>query len=313
MALFRTIVGLRNELVPNALAPEVVHVNHGIRGGSAERDANFVKDLAKSYDAKFHLKTVSWAADDALIDAAASASENVLRELRYNAVLEVAREVGARYVFTGHHQGDQVETILFRIFRGTGLAGLTGIPAIRVVDETVSLVRPLLEVNRATILAALDAWGQEFCHDQSNDSDDYSRNFLRNTLLPRARDYFGPHLDQSIFRLSQHAVDALEIESTAVEEFLQSINWDGNQSPVELPVDRLRELPPAIFRAVLLRVWKTNQWPLAGMTYGHWCEVSDLLTINNLNNLDGPLVKNLPGDIRLEVDRQSLRLLPPVA
>ena len=60
VALFRTINGLRKELAPSAIAPEVVHVNHGVRGGSAEEDADFVEDLAKTFDVRFHLKTVSW-------------------------------------------------------------------------------------------------------------------------------------------------------------------------------------------------------------------------------------------------------------
>jgi len=304
VALFRTINGLRNEMAPDAPTPEVVHVNHGIRGDHAERDANFVNDLATTFDANFHLKSI-------LLDANGAAdlkSENALRELRYDAILEVAREIGARYVFTGHHQGDQVETILFRIFRGTGLAGLTGIPAVRVVDETVSLVRPFLEVERETIIAALAEWKQDFCHDQSNDGDDYSRNFLRNALLPEARSYFGPHVDQSIVRLSHHALDALEIEAAAVEDFLQEVQWQEANGPVELPMERLQKLPPAIVRAVLIRLWKTNQWPLSGMTYGHWLQLSTLVSQNNIK---GTLVKNLPGNVRAEVDSQSVRLFPP--
>ena len=297
VALFRTINGLRSELAPNAIAPEVVHVNHGIRGGSAEEDAGFVKDLAKTFDAKFHLRKVSWDADG----ASELKSENVLRELRYDAILEVAREIGARYVFTGHHQGDQVETLLFRIFRGTGLAGLTGIPTVRVVDETVSLVRPFLEVKRETILAALAVWEQDFCHDQSNDSDDYSRNFLRNTLLPQARNYFGPHVDQSILRLAQHAGDSIELEQVCVQDFFDSHHVElslknGRRQTVFARKD-FSGVSPMLVRAILIAVWRKNGWPLGAMTSARWHELSSLILQKDLCR-----VLNLPSDLRMEVD-----------
>ena len=297
VALFRTINGLRSELAPNAIAPEVVHVNHGIRGGSAEEDAGFVKDLAKTFDAKFHLRKVSWDAGG----ASELKSENVLRELRYDAILEVAREIGARYVFTGHHQGDQVETLLFRIFRGTGLAGLTGIPAVRVFDETVSLVRPFLEVQRETILAALAAWEQDFCHDQSNDSDEYSRNFLRNTLLPQARSYFGPHVDQSILRLAGHASDSVELEQACVQDFFDSHHVEfsvesGGRQTVFARKD-FDSVSPMLVRAILIAVWRKNDWPLGAMTSARWHELSALILQKDLCR-----VLNLPSDLRMEVD-----------
>jgi tRNA(Ile)-lysidine synthase len=297
VALFRTISELRNELAPSAIAPEVVHVNHGIREGAADRDVDFVKNLAKTFDAKFHLKAISWVSGG----AAEPASENDLRELRYDAILEVAREIGARYVFTGHHQGDQVETILFRIFRGTGMAGLTGIPAVRVVDETVSLVRPLLEVQRETILAALAAWNQDYCHDESNDGDGYSRNFLRNTLLPQVRDYFGPHVDQSILRLAQHASDSLQLEQARVQDFFVRHHIDfyvenGKRTTVFARND-FRDIPPMLVRAILIEVWRKNGWPLGAMTSVRWHEISALILQD-----DRCRVLNLPSDLRFEVD-----------
>lgn len=297
VALFRTIKSLRDELAPSAIAPEVVHVNHGIRGGSAEEEAGFVKDLAETFDAKFHLKTIVWDAED----PAELKSENALRELRYDAILEVARDIGARYVFTGHHQGDQVETILFRIFRGTGLAGLTGIPAVRVVDETVSLVRPFLDVGRDMIMTALGAWEQNFCHDQSNDGDEYSRNFLRNIILPQARSYFGQHVDQSILRLAQHASDSIELEQTSVQDFFDSHRIDfsvenGRRQTVFARKDFIG-IPPMLVRAILIQVWRRNDWPLGAMTSARWHELSALILQNDLCR-----VLNLPSDLRLEVD-----------
>jgi len=295
VALFRMIAGLRNEMAPDALAPEVVHVNHGVRE-SAERDADFVRDLAKKFDANFHLRSIAWTADS----SDEKKSENTLRDLRYAAILQVAKEIGARYVFTGHHQGDQVETILFRIFRGTGLAGLTGIPAVRVVDETVSLVRPLLEVDRDTILAALAVWEQGFCHDESNEDDDYSRNFLRNKLLPQVRSYFGPHVDQSILRLAGHAADSMTLEKACVQDFFRNhrveFSVEHGRPQAVFYRDDFRGVPPMLVRAILIEVWRKNDWPLGAMTSERWRELSELILQDGMCQ-----VLNLPSDLRMEV------------
>ena len=297
VALFRTISQLRTDQASDSAPLEVVHVNHGIRAGSADADADFVSKLAKAFGAEFHLRTISWGADG----KAGAASENDLRDLRYDAILEVAREIGARYVFTGHHQGDQVETILFRILRGTGLAGLRGIPATRVVDETVSLVRPLLTVDRETILAALEAWGQDFRHDKSNDGDQYSRNFLRNTMLPQVREYFGPHVDQSILRLAGHAEDSIELEKSCVQDFFDSHRVENSLvkglRKTVFSRDVFTGVSATLVRAILIEVWRNNGWPVGAMTSAKWHELSELIL-----SKDQCRVVNLPSGLRMEVD-----------
>ncbi len=309
VALFRTMVRLKDDLdgagwaVEAGIRPEVVHINHAVRGSDADADADFVQALANEFAVGFHQRTLTWAENV----PGHGVSENELRNLRYDAILDVARTIGARYVFTGHHQDDQVETILFRIFRGTGLAGLAGIPAIRVVDESVSLVRPLLSVNRASIMEALGELQQGHRADASNDADHYSRNYLRNRLLPEVREYFGPHVDQAMLRLSQHAEDAMGAESAAVDKFLETIGWTADRRAIELPVARLKGLKASILRAVLLRLWKHNRWPVGDMTYEHWCLISALVQERTCDTVE---VRNLPGNVRLEIDANTLRLKP---
>src|SRR5439155_11377281 len=86
--------------------------------------------------------------------------ESVARRIRYDWLVHVARDVHAPFVATGHTADDQAETVLHRLLRGTGLKGLRGIAARRTLAPGIELIRPLLEVTRAEVLAYLEAEGQ---------------------------------------------------------------------------------------------------------------------------------------------------------
>ena len=120
-----------------------------------------------------------------------SRSEESLRNARYDRLVEMAGQHGCRYLVTGHHLDDQIETVLFRIFRGTGIAGLQGIPERRVVNEALTIVRPLLSVRSEELKVYLQSIGQDFCVDPTNAESTFTRNFLRNEILPSLEQRFG--------------------------------------------------------------------------------------------------------------------------
>ena len=292
VALLRTLDFLK-QTHPGGPTLAVVHVNHGLRGDESDKEAAFVSALSNTLQAEFFEESIECGAD---------VSENSLRELRYEAILKVASKIGARYVFTGHHQDDQIETILFRIFRGTGMTGLKGIPSIRVVDENITLVRPFLNVSRGAVELTLNCIGQSFCTDSSNLKQDYSRNFLRNSLLPEARSWFGMHIDASIIRLSEHAADAFELESMMVDQFFESSHFERAENCFTLKTNELLQQHPVVSRAVLIRAWTEMKWPVGDMTRQRWLEIDEVVRQSEVT----PVVLNLPGDVRLEVDRRNV-------
>ena len=172
----------------------VCHVDHSVRKTSAA-DAEFVARLAEQHSLKFVSEFL-----DPIHSDSKSTSEDAMRQARYEQFMKMADACGARYLATGHNQSDQVETALFRLFRGTGFHGLRGIPFLR-VQGAVTIVRPLLQVPRQMILAALEEIKQPFCTDPTNQTSNYTRNFLRNDVLPRLRERFfclgrfGPEVD----------------------------------------------------------------------------------------------------------------------
>ena len=154
----------------------VIHVHHGIRGAEADRDAAFVRELAGKKNLPFCLikKDVPAAAKEL-----GMTEEEAGRRLRYEAMEEYAKKVGADKIALAHHRDDQAETVLFHLFRGSGPRGLRGMPVKR-----GPFIRPLLFVSRQEIEAYLAEKQLSYCEDSTNSSLKYSRNILRRQILP---------------------------------------------------------------------------------------------------------------------------------
>ena len=149
----------------------VVHVNHGIRGGDALEDENFVKEFCEKENLSFfpyHINVPE------IVKKTGMSEEEAGRRERYRIFYELANELKADKIAVAHNLNDNSETILFNMFRGTGIKGMTGIPVQR--DK---IVRPLLCVTRAEIEAYLDSLNISYCMDITNKSTEYTRNKIR--------------------------------------------------------------------------------------------------------------------------------------
>lgn len=173
VCLFRVLVSLREEY---GLSLYAVHVNHGIRDGEATRDECFSKTLAKKYGVlcfvyryNVPLLASKWKITE----------EEAGRRVRYEAFEAERSKRGAGRIAVAHHKNDQAETILFRMCRGTGIKGMTGIPAKR-----DNIIRPLLCVGRHEIEMYLESLKQDYVTDSTNMIVQYDRNKLRNNIIP---------------------------------------------------------------------------------------------------------------------------------
>ena len=214
------------------------HYDHGLRPGSAD-DAAFVASLCREWGIELFTErgdAAAYAAGNAL------SIETAARELRYAFLRRAAREWGADLIATAHNKNDNAETVLFHMARGTGLRGLTGIP-----QRRDGLVRPLLHVSRAEILAYLSERGIPHVEDPTNALDDGARNYARHHVLP-AMEKLHPgaldNMDRMIATLSED------------EAYLRSLAeaWLAGQKNNELSAAGLAALPvPVAARA--LRLW----------------------------------------------------------
>lgn len=159
---------------------EVVHVEHGIRGAESIKDADFVVDLCEKRQIICHRVSADvpgYAKENGL------GTEEAARILRYEVFARLAKERGAK-VALAHHKEDNAETILFQMTRGSSLAGLCGMRPIRMDENGVEYIRPFLTLHRAEIEAFLETEGQAYCTDSTNAELDYSRNYVRQNVLP---------------------------------------------------------------------------------------------------------------------------------
>jgi len=196
VALLRLLLELRPEL---AIGLSVAHFNHRIRGEEADRDEQFVRELAGRFDLEFHCGSgdaIAFARDQKM------SLETAARELRHQWFAGLLRQYPGGKIATAHTQDDQAETVLMRVLRGSGPRGLAGISPLQ---KEKSLVRPMLCVTRAEVEAWLGTLGQAWREDASNRDLHHTRNRIRHELLPTLRRDYNPAVRQTLADLAEIA------------------------------------------------------------------------------------------------------------
>ncbi len=186
---------LLRELAPTwDLHLSVIHLDHGIRGLASQSDAEFVRALATQFGLPFHFRRV---------DAPASGGnlEQAARHLRQQFYGDLRGEGSVDRIATGHTRSDQAETVLYRILRGSGLAGLSGVRPV----TSDGIVRPLLDCSRLEIRAWLEERQIEWREDTTNLDLTYARNRIRHELLPQLRLEYNPNLDETLANMADLA------------------------------------------------------------------------------------------------------------
>jgi tRNA(Ile)-lysidine synthase len=196
----------------------VVHVHHGIRGTEADRDEEFVKELCYRLNIEYH----NFGYDVKNIAKEENLSEEEAgRKVRYQAFIETARSRKCNKVAVAHNRNDNAETVLFHLFRGTGIKGLTGIDPVRSIKAeplNITLIRPLLCLERQEIEKYLKEHSIPYQIDTTNLSDDYSRNKIRNQILTYAAREINHNAAKHI---TEAAVQLKEIEEYVNRSVLQ--------------------------------------------------------------------------------------------
>ncbi|MDG1163874.1 MAG: tRNA lysidine(34) synthetase TilS [Porticoccaceae bacterium] len=187
-----------------------VHINHGL-SKNADYWQSAVEGYCQSLGVRLHSETVEVVASGEGIEAAA-------RSARYSLFEELLQKDGL--LLLGHHADDQVETMLYRLLRGSGAKGLAGMPAQRALGQG-QLIRPLLAASRAELEAYAQAQDLVWVEDESNAEDKFDRNFLRNQVLPVMAQRW-PDYRQSLQLSSDQSKEADQLaESLAGEDMAQ--------------------------------------------------------------------------------------------
>ena len=281
------------ELAPRwDLHLSVIHIEHGIRGAASLADAEFVGRLACDLTLPFHLH-------DADVPALEGNLEQDARNVRQAFYGDLIASGRVNRVATGHTRTDQAETVLFRILRGSGLAGLVGI--LPVTHE--GLVRPLLEIDRNEIEAWLRERGIAWREDETNRDPAFARNRLRHEILPLLRAGFNPQLDQALANLAALARDEEAYWDTEIAHLIQPPAT--SHQPLILPLSLLTQAPPALARRLVRRAVEIIKGDLRGIDFRHIERVIEMA-----RSTDGSDRMQAPG---LDVCRSFdwLRFAPP--
>lgn len=234
----------------------VAHVNHLLRGAAAEADLQFVQAWTAQREIGFSSLCVDVAQ---LAQTHGRNWEAMARAVRYEFFEQVAKQQAAQFVCTAHTFDDQVETLLLRLLRGTAAAGLRGIHERIVWREGVQLLRPLLAVTRAEVLAHCAQYCIEFRTDETNALEAFSRNRVRHSLLPLLQS-FNPRFGEALVRTAV----ALSEDDDFLQQQALALLSQLSAGP-RLRHGSLRATHPALSKRVL-RAWLQRECGATGRT-----------------------------------------------
>ena len=222
----------------------LAHVNHGIRGEEALHDRTFCEKVAKERGLEIAFLDVDI---PALAKEKRKGLEETAREVRYAFFADLMRKRDIPLLLTAHHADDHLETVLFRIARGTGLSGLSGIAHIRPL-AVGHLVRPLLGFTKAEILEYCQKQGLDFVTDSTNTDTTYARNRIRADVIPVLESLYA---DVS-YRTVRMSTDLAEDDSLLCDIATDFVKQNSTANGMN--VKALREAHPAIRRRAL-QMW----------------------------------------------------------
>ncbi len=217
-----------------------INVEHGIRGEQSKKDTEFVKN----YCDNLGVELICYSVDCIAYSKKQKLSlEEGARKLRYDCFFNAITNGKCSKIATAHHLRDNVESILLNLFRGTGLKGLAGITS----DYDGKIIRPFINVTKEEIERYVLENSIPFVTDESNFSDEYSRNFIRLNVLPKICEIF-PDAEKSITRLSS----IVKLEDDFLDKLaIKSLTIKNNYAIIPIDLER------AIFnRAVILALKK---------------------------------------------------------
>lgn len=242
---------LRAAVVASSLPLRVValHVHHGLQAEADQWDV-FCATLCADWQLPFYSQRVS------VSQGQGEGLEAAARRARYAALEAMCDEAGAELLLFAHHLDDQVETVLLRLFRGAGLAGLGGMPRLRRLGarQQIVLLRPWLEVGRDDIDAYCAVNALPWIDDPSNDDSRFARNALRQHMPALAAAF--PALRANVAQAAAHLAQASELLDALATQWMAGLVRTPRDASTlaELDLAGLRALPPAEADAVL-RLW----------------------------------------------------------
>lgn len=193
--------------------PIIAHILHDLRSeAQVHRDRDAAAEVASKLGCEFVEHSVK-------INAQQGNTEHNARNARYHSLGEIAEGMGLKYIATGHHADDQLETMIMNISRGAGARGVAGIQDSREMDG-LSVIRPMLAVSRMELEALCELADLKWVHDSTNDDESLTRNRIRHQLLPVLNNF-----DASFSSRASSSADSVRSTVQALDQVVKDHIW----------------------------------------------------------------------------------------
>jgi tRNA(Ile)-lysidine synthase len=277
----------------------IAHLNHQLRGAESDEDERFVCAMAREMDLEFY---------SGFADLRGGNLEQAARLARREFFYNLIRRGLTDHVALGHTRDDQAETVLFRMMRGSGLAGLAGI--LPVTAE--GLIRPLLGVSRAEVEKFLRDHGIPWREDASNREPRFARNRIRYGLLPQLQQEWNPQLAQSLAHLADLAYEEERWWASEIARLGEHLLVRTPKS-IEVSAPKLARLPRAVARRLVRYAIRQVKGTLKEVRFSHIEDVLDLPASGGKAKLPGIQAIQSCGWVRFEVPGETPVPAGPVA
>ena len=253
----------------------VAHINHMIRK-EAEEEEEFVREFCQKINVKFYSKRIEV---EKYANNKKIGLEEAGRKIRYEFFDEVANLTNSNKIAIAHNKNDKVETIIMNLLRGSGVTGLQGIQPIK----ENKIIRPIIEIERKDI--------EEYCKenklepriDISNFDNTYTRNKIRNVVIPYIKEEFNPNFIETITRLSEVITEENQFLKNITEQRYQSILIGKTQNEITLDLKKFNSEENVIKNRLILHTISDLNGSTQGIEKIH---IQDIIKLcgNNVGN-----------------------------
>ena len=268
------------------LTLHLAHLDHGLRNDSRQ-DAEFVRQLGHDWGVP---ATIERREVDAICHRQGWSLEDGARRIRYEFLQEAARNRSMEYVALAHTADDQAETVLMRLFRGTGLMGLGAMPMQRELGEQqppasdrggerLWLIRPLLEVWRGEVVAYLTRAGVTSREDATNADRRFVRNRIRHELLPLLERHYNPNIKVALTQLAdQSRWDYAYLRDAANRQWKRLTKMTPGIPRLAISIPVFLRQPKALQRQLVRQAIRCVRGDTTKFEFRHWREAERLFT-----------------------------------
>ena len=275
----------------------IAHLDHGLRGNDAERDARFVADLADEFNLQCHIKKVDV---ERYRHRRKLSLEEAGRRVRYEFYESTAIRHGYSKIALGHHADDNAESVLMFLIRGSGPTGMSGIPPIR----NNKIIRPLIRLTRHQTKEYLDEKSLAHISDSSNLDNRFLRNRIRNQLIPELKEAYNPGIIRNLNRLADIFRKEKEWLESIIEPIFKQVVTLSDREGIELSRAAFGEFPEAVQRRVVRKAIAAVKGDLRRISFSHIDAVIRLA-------ISGPKrgALDLPDRIKVGLEGETLHFI----